>query len=877
MTRHAFLTCVGGLFALTVALAGPAVGQQPDAAGSIAAANDAIRAQITATTAALAKARADLAATEKARGDLEAGLQELERRAEVHAIGKEFARSLVRELQGLPRADSFEVERDERRDLLTATSDSNLRSEQSWRQLDDLDAAVERSVAALTPPPTPEQRPKVARELRPALAEQHALFAQLDSEQLELLRTLRKLDAAQGELARQHDAARRKLTQILYWIPAPASLQTLLELGPSLAWTVSPSNWRSAAQVVASGFSRQPLWPAAGLLGALLLVAAGRGLRSRLVTLAPAAVGLRRFGLRHALAALACTAALALPGPLVLWTLSALLAQAPADASFGHALADALRAVARLLLALTALAWLLDRRGMAATFFGGDAEALAFTSRSLRRFAAVFVPLLFVAALNGLDYAPWSNRESLGRLLLIIACLLAAAFTLRLLRRSSPLMQPLVARAPRGLAVGTHWLWAGVLVLIPLGIAGLAIAGYFVVAGFLLGRLLISLFVVFAAVTLYGLMALWVQVARHRLDLQRDERAARRDAEAPADGAELPAQRLDLAAMGEQTASLLDLFVTALLIAGLWWVWRDALPNLNVVAEYSLWTVTDNVAGREVPRPLTIGALLLAFVVVVLTFIVVRKVGALLDIALLQRFDLQADATYAIKVIARYVVAACGVVFVARILSIEWSDAQWLVAALGVGLGFGLQEIVANFVSGLIVLAERPIRVGDVVTVGDTTGTVSAIRARSTRIVDFDRKEIIIPNKAFITERVTNWTLSDRMTRVVLKVSVAYGTDLAKLRRVLFETLKANPEVLPSPPPAVLMIGFGDSSLDFDLHAFIDSADKRLHVRDKLYVAIEGALRANGIEIPFPQRDVHIRTEPLPPRDRLDPPPAAAS
>jgi potassium efflux system protein len=874
--RGARLARLAGTLVLALAVAAPAIAQQPDPAASIRAANNALQAQIAATAASLDDVRARLAATERAMGDLQASLDELERRAEVHAIGKEFARSLVHELQRLPRPGRFDADTSERLELLTATSDANLRAEQARRQLDDLDAAAERSLALLQPPPAAEQRPQVRAELRAALAEQRDLLTRMDALQIDLMKAVRALDSSQRELDRQYAAARRKLTQILYWIPAAANLQTWRDLGPALQWTFSPANWRSAARVVGMEFARQPLWPAAGLLSALLLLAARRGLRSRLVTLAPASVGLRQFGLRHALAALACTAALALPGPLILWILSMLLTQAPADASFAHALAEALSGAARLLLALTAFAWLLDRRGMAVTFFGGDADALAYTSRAVRRFAALFVPLLFAAALSGLDFTPWSNRESLGRLLLIIACLLAAAFTVRLLRRSSPLMQPLFAHAPRGLAAGTHWLWAGVLILIPLGIAGLAIAGYFVVAGFLLGRLLISLFVVLAAVTLYGLMALWVQVARYRLDLQRDERAAHREAGARADGAALPAQRLDLAAMGEQTASLLDLFVTALLIAGLWWVWRDALPNLNVVAEYSLWTVTDNVAGKELPRPLTIGALLLAFVVAVLTIVVVRKVGALLDIALLQRFDLQADATYAIKVIARYVVAAGGVVIVARILSIEWSDAQWLVAALGVGLGFGLQEIVANFVSGLIVLAERPIRVGDVVTVGDITGTVTAIRARSTRIVDFDRKEVIIPNKAFITERVTNWTLSDRMTRVVLKVSVAYGTDLAKLRRVLLETLKANPEVLPSPPPAVLMIGFGDSSLDFDLHAFIDSADKRLHVRDRLYVAIEGALRENGIEIPFPQRDVHIRPEPRSLRVRPDPPPAAA-
>ena len=115
----------------------------------------------------------------------------------------------------------------------------------------------------------------------------------------------------------------------------------------------------------------------------------------------------------------------------------------------------------------------------------------------------------------------------------------------------------------------------------------------------------------------------------------------------------------------------------------------------------------------------------------------------------------------------RYAIAVVGIVLASNILGVSWSKVQWLVAALGVGLGFGLQEIVANFVSGLIVLGERPIRIGDVVTVGDVTGTVTRIRARATTVVDFDNKEVMIPNKAFITERVINWTLSNQTTRLL--------------------------------------------------------------------------------------------------------------
>jgi potassium efflux system protein len=244
----------------------------------------------------------------------------------------------------------------------------------------------------------------------------------------------------------------------------------------------------------------------------------------------------------------------------------------------------------------------------------------------------------------------------------------------------------------------------------------------------------------------------------------------------------------------------------------------------------------------------------------IITYVGMRNVGAVLDMALLQRLELQKDATYAVKTVSRYVIAGAGLVLASNTLHIGWDRLQWLVAALGVGLGFGLQEIVANFVSGLIVLGERPIRIGDVVTVGDVTGTVTRIRARATVVTDWDNKEIMIPNKAFITQHVINWTLSSQTTRLLVKVGVAYGSDTARTQRVILEAVTAIPDVLTEPSPSVYFVAFGESSLDFEIRAFVDSFDKRLSILHAILNAVEQALRANGIEIPFPQRDLHIRS-----------------
>ncbi|MBF9206679.1 mechanosensitive ion channel, partial [Enterobacter hormaechei] len=186
---------------------------------------------------------------------------------------------------------------------------------------------------------------------------------------------------------------------------------------------------------------------------------------------------------------------------------------------------------------------------------------------------------------------------------------------------------------------------------------------------------------------------------------------------------------------------------------------------------------------------------------------------------------------------------------------------QWLAAALSVGLGFGLQEIFGNFVSGLIILFERPVRIGDTVTIGTFSGTVSKIRIRATTITDFDRKEVIIPNKAFVTERLINWSLSDTTTRVVIRLGVAYGSDLDKVKEVLLEAAKSHPKVMHDPAPDVFFTTFGPSTLDHELRLYVRELRDRSYTVDELNRTIDRLCRENNINIAFNQLEVHLRNE----------------
>lgn len=179
---------------------------------------------------------------------------------------------------------------------------------------------------------------------------------------------------------------------------------------------------------------------------------------------------------------------------------------------------------------------------------------------------------------------------------------------------------------------------------------------------------------------------------------------------------------------------------------------------------------------------------------------------------MLSRLNMRQGTSYAITTILNYAIIAIGAMTVFGALGVSRDKLQWLAAALSVGLGFGLQEIFGNFVSGLIILFERPVRIGDTVTIGTFSGTVSKIRIRATTITDFDRKEVIIPNKAFVTERLINWSLSDTVTRVVIRLGVAYGSDTDKVKEVLLKAAHDHPKVMQEPAPAVFFTTFGAST-----------------------------------------------------------------
>ena len=370
-------------------------------------------------------------------------------------------------------------------------------------------------------------------------------------------------------------------------------------------------------------------------------------------------------------------------------------------------------------------------------------------------------------------------------------------------------------------------------------------------------------------------MLRWLQGARRRLRFEQllAARQARSEQPSSAIGA-VEEDQANLAVIGEETRQLLNAATIVVALSILYYLWAPILPVFEVMSAITLWTSTSMVEGEAVVYRITLDVMVFVILLISITVYAARKLPALVELVLRARTDVSAGARYTVSTLLNYIILGTGILVALSRLGLDWSKLQWLVAALGVGIGFGLQEIVANFISGLIILFERPISVGDIITVGDQDGVVTRIRIRATTIRDWDNKELLIPNKEIITGRLLNWSLSDTRLRISLPVGVAYGSDAALALKILGETVADDKRVMEDPAPSIIFRGFGDSSLDLVCRFYIDDIDNLWPVKTGLHLEIYRRFEKAGIVISFPQRDVHLDSE-KPFRISIDPGPAA--
>ena len=243
---------------------------------------------------------------------------------------------------------------------------------------------------------------------------------------------------------------------------------------------------------------------------------------------------------------------------------------------------------------------------------------------------------------------------------------------------------------------------------------------------------------------------------------------------------------------------------------------------------------------------------------VTVTYVLVKNIAGILEVTVFSRLKLSKGTPHTITAVITYFIVTFGCILAFTSLGISWSKIQWIFTALSVGLGFGVREIFGSFVSGTILLFERPIRVGDKVTVGNYTGVISKIRLRSTTLQDDEHKEVVLPNQAFVTDRFINWTLNNTVTRLQIAMKISSTSQLGLVRKLLLQAASEAPKVMKDPEPSVNLVGFGEGWIDHELNVYVPELDDRSDTRNFLYQRIDELFREHHIKMAFKQMDVHL-------------------
>ncbi len=545
------------------------------------------------------------------------------------------------------------------------------------------------------------------------------------------------------------------------------------------------------------------------------------------------------------------TLLISLPVVLLLGFVGVRLLQCSEEQSFAHAVGYGCLAATRYFFSLEILRQIHRPGGLAQKHFDFTAQTTQIVRANLRWLIDLGIPLVtIVAIISQTGEEKWES--SLGRLAFCLLMLICGVFLARILRPTCGIFTAYIEAHRGGWADRLRYFWYLGLAGGPWLLLALSVFGYHYTA------LRLAMLFHTTAVTLvclilsHSLLRRWFLLSRKKIVIaqarQRLEEAQRREPGAVASTIASQSQ-IDLAEINAQTMRLVSSVIVLSACVAVAFIWSGVLPAVSAFNAIELWRVTGATPDKSIP--ITLANVLLAIPLLAMTLVAARNLPGLLEIALLQHLPLENAVRYAIATLSRYAIFVLGIAVTFNSIGVRWSSIQWLVAALGVGLGFGLQEIFANFISGLILLFEQPIRVGDVITLGDTTGSVSRIHMRATTIVNWDRQELIIPNKDLVTGRLLNWTLSDSTNRLKLQVNVAYGTDTDMACRILTEICSSHPNVLKDPLPTAFFENFGDSALILNCRLFLANLELRLQTRHELLSSIHQSFAEAGFLCPF--------------------------
>jgi len=756
--------------------------------------------------------------------------------------------------------------------------------------LADLDAALARGLAERESGAAPTLSEEEQQHMRAILAAERRYTIYLLTDTNAYVELLLELDGAQRQLIADTEKFEKYIDERVLWVRSAdtlsaADISVMLEAARHYA---QPAPWRELGAALAADFHSHLV-----LYCLVLLAVIPAWIASWRMTIHPLKGRMRRAGanrvgrverlVREVLEIILRAA----PWPLLMWFLGHRLSGLPSESGFVRAFGVGLASMAIHLAPLLFLYYVCQPRGFAKRRLGWSKTGVHRIRRILGVLIWGVLPLGFIyVTLNAQDSVRW--QDSLGRICLIASLLIVALISERLLRPRTGILYRTLRPPHHITLLRLRWPLYLIGVGVHVGLAVLTIVGFTYAAG-RLGQQVRETELLFLALLLVGsLLTQWTRLNDRRRAIRRlaQRRPVKPETGIATEFGIRPATASDdwLGESKTRPDSKIRSLITAVLVLvsliGIWYIWVDVIPAMSFVNHVEIWdsgtpaalTAAADQPADTSPRPqpavgpVTLGDMLTAIFVLLGVFVVARYIAGLFELPVIDRIPLDPALRNTITTVTRYALWVVGVMVAAGFLGISWGKVQWMVAALSVGLGFGLQEIFVNFISGLIILFERPMRVGDVITIGDATGVVQAIRLRATTITDWDRRELVVPNKEFVTARLLNWTLTNKTNRRVIQVGVEYGTDPDLVRDLLLKVARQNPRVLDTPKPIALFQEFTDSSLLFSLRVYHPKISDRLRGLHELNTAIARELTAAGIRFAFPQRDLHLRTPmPAPP------------
>ncbi|QOI10779.1 miniconductance mechanosensitive channel MscM [Blochmannia endosymbiont of Colobopsis nipponica] len=487
-----------------------------------------------------------------------------------------------------------------------------------------------------------------------------------------------------------------------------------------------------------------------------------------------------------------------------------------------------------------------------------------------------FFSIITLSIISSTTFEKYNDHQfynTLGRSFFILSCIYITLITLNLKKSKLPLY---INKNGTKDNVINKLLW-NIMLCAPIMASLFSCWGYLMTSKILLTQLEKSIGIWILLLIIYDIIKRWMFIQHRRIISEKNKKKENIIYTAPHNPQKnLPKHTIkinkqygktdyNLHVISAKSLQLIRSIFSIIAVLSIIILWSELHSTFSFLENITLWNVTSNISTKEDPHRITLGAALISILVFVITIKLVRNLPSLLELILLQRINLTPGTGYAITTLTKYGLMLFGGLIGFSFIGIEWSKLQWLIAALGVGLGFGLQEIFANFISGLMILFEKPIRIGDTVTIQNFTGNITRINTRTTTITDLDNKEIIVPNKEFITKQFTNWSLTNTITRVVLKIPVPLNINTEKITSILLETVKNCPLVLDVPSPEAYLTDLQQGLPIFEIRLYTEKMSYRMPLRHQIHTLILNAYKTHGLELPCPpfqiRKDLNITIE----------------